>query len=688
MKKVRNLMLACTMLVFGLAGCNFDSDSPDSPASTTPVHAENPEDSGDNSIPIIPVNPNQPILGSPDITDTELVAAYDDLSALVDCAQLIAERAVEGDDVGDYSAGAVAELKEEIALAQGLLDADEVEKEVLKTERITLASLLLELITKKNLPSWSLSFERADDVDQSRVKIIWENDQDAISLSSIENYDSFIIDDVAAHIYWPQDANKVIEDEKTVIWAPAFSEEVFAKGFHVLTFRLLHDNKGTIEKWDFTFAYDLSAAAPNNEAITPLFIDIHLNKPTVEEVLPDFMDLISKAEDIATELDAIKDTDNVYYEAAAIAEFTNVLTEAKSKASSPSVTVKEITEETSSLSEAIKTIKAAKKIRMWNVEVTRRTDDQSTVKIIWMDEAYKLENAADAVIDEDGNHSFKAFKIDDVESHTYWPGNFESTSEYISLEPAFHEPSLHNGSHTLYFTLVKGEDEYEFEVPFTLNGQTNADEFEAEIENVKVSKVDPVIKARAKLQKQIDEITVLADKADAEKYQEGALDALKLAIATSREALTSSESVDDVNAAMEALNEAEKAFFAAKIIDTWEVEVLHRVNDQYSVIVTWAKDEYALNLDSAIGGNADFVTDGVPSHTYWPGDMNVVGANSVTWVPANGNFANENALGQHTLVFKLQPLGSDKRYELTVVYTLNATASKANIESLNIQEIE
>ena len=1108
MKKVKILMLACSMLVFGLAGCNFDSDSPDSNNSPAPVQ------NGDKGGSTLPVNPEQPVYQDPVEIDTELLAAYDNLAILVDRAQILADKAEEGDETGDYEAGALAPLTAEIKVAKELLDADDADKEALKLERLALVTALNDFFAKKNLPSWSVIFERSELPDQSRVKIIWEKDEDALNLSCVSNFDSFVIDDVPAHIYWPDNANQLIKDEKTIVWAPAFTPEAFEKGSHVLTFQIVCANNSDTEKYDFTFAYDLENEAAEKTEIKPLYMDIHYYKPTVADVLPKLESVLAEAKEMLnkaeegegygeyetgskavldaaiaqaelaknaekasqvedavktlkeavenfaakknipgwkfqfkrlegtdqTEIDiiweddqdaltedAIKkenasfvldgkvsngfwaadgktsgvedktlfykplfnefynpgphtfeftviqppkdgekhqkewkvtlkynpavtvaqntafnltnvdvsyvkhdwaaeakvllkaaldsaeefaekaaatgDEDNIYYETSDIDTFRTAISAANGVKENSFATEDEVEAAIKALSEAKESLKAAKKIRMWNVEFLRRTDDQTTVTIYWQNDEYKLENAENSVVDEEGKPSVKSFRIDEVVAGQYWPGtsmgntknenfitlvptfaapalnngshtlyftlvkaedeyeievpftlsgesntdecaaeiadvivkkvdpavkaakllkkakeafqtliektkqlaaslnpaayeegavdsykaaisaaenegktaesieevkaaekalsdaektlfskkliesgdvkllrrtkdqttvtiywqkdeykledarnavidengahssaafrvddtvshtyypdgaaDFITESNYIALKPAFHEPALHNGSHTLYFTLVKGEDEYEIEVPFTLSGKSDTDECEAEIGQVKVSKVDPAVKAKDAFKTLIEKAKTFVASLNPDAYEEGAVDNYKAAISEAENAVKTAESIEEVKAAEKALSDAEKTLFSKKLIEKWEVEIRHHDGDQYEVVVSWAKDDFAIDLDSVSNGNATFVTDGKPSHTYWPADKNKVESNRVIFNPANDQLKDNDALGEHTLVFDLKPLGSDKVYDITVSYSLDSVNSWATILSTIVKE--
>ncbi|MBQ9280586.1 MAG: FIVAR domain-containing protein [Treponema sp.] len=896
MKKVTNLIFGVTILALGLAGCSSGSDSSDS----APVS---------NASPVKPVSPED---SNPSMVDIELISAQDALQSMVEKAAVFAEKAVEGENIGEYAEGAIASLYESIEKAKTFLGSED--KTALKSQRLALASALVQFFSQKNLPTWNLIFEKGADGDQSRIRIQWEDDADALTLDAVAGFESFVIDGNPAHIYWPDTANLLDSENKSVQWAPAFTGEEFAEGFHELKFRFIRESGDETEKWDVTFDYDLDKNAVEDDVISPIFMDITLYKPTVADLLlelepivsgakeslekaeegnglgeyepgakdelneaislaeavrnasqpseveeaiknllaavdefamkknvphwsfkfsrlegtdqtkieiswnededalseeaiqkvndsfvldgkaangfwaadgitsgvdegsktlfykplfNDFYvsgehvltfgikqplkdgekhpndwvitlkynpsstvqmntaftltytdisyvkhdwaaeakksleDAVAKAEDFADRASSTSsETDNVYYADSDIAAFKDAIEEAKDLLVNDSTSEDDVEAEIESLSMAVATLKNAKKIKMWSVELLRRTNDQTTVTISWQDSTYKLTDARNAVVDSDNGHSFRAFRIDDVVSHTYYPdGNedFVTADSYISLKPAFHEPSLLNGSHTLYFNLVAGEgdnaEEYEIEVPFTLSGNSNTDECEAEIDTVKVSKLAPEVKAARQLQKakdelqaQIDEALILAGNADASKYEDGAVDALNAAISTAKAAKNTAETVDSVKSAESALENAVAAFHVSEKIENWKVEIRQHDGDQYTVVVSWAKAEFAINLSSVSEGNATFVTDGKASHTYWPAENNKEEPNRVIFNPANNQVAGADALGEHQLVFDLKPIGSDTVYDITVDYRLNENNSWAEIISTKVTE--
>lgn len=804
MKKVlKNLMFALTFLAFGLSSCSMDSDSPDSSSAVEKPQPQKPD----------PKPAPEP---EPQI-DTELIAAQDALKSLVERALNFADKAREGDELGQYLEGAKAELTVSIAAAQKLLDSED--KVALKAGRLTLAKALSDFFKLKKTPTWTVIFEKGNDGDQSRVKIIWEDDGDSLDLSAVTGYESFVIDGTPAHIYWPDNANQLDSENKSVQWGPAFAPENFAPGSHTLTFRLIRGSGEESQKWDFTFEYDLEKTAETDDVIEPLFVDMDLYQPTVADLLPgleplitgakemlekaeegdgygqyetgavsafeaavsqaeaarnaskpeevedaiaaikeaakifaskknvpgwtflfsrlegndqtkieitweneedaltedaikkenesfvldgkvssgfwaadgktsgvedktlfykplfndffnpgehtfefiviqppkdgekhqkewkvtlkynpaltvgqntafdltytdisfvkhdwaaeakkDLQDAIARAEEFAEKAEATGDEDNIYYEASDIDTFRTAISAANGVKENPLATEEEVEAAIEALSEAKESLMAAKKIRMWNVEFLRRTNDQTTVKISWQKDEYKLEDAENAVVDENGNPSVKSFRIDEVVAGQYWAGASmgNTTNEnFITLVPTFAAPALNNGSHTLCFTLAKGEDEYEIEVPFTLNGKTNTDECEAEIGEVKVSRVDPEEKARKQLQKekdafqkQIDEVQLLVNNADASKYEDGAIDALSSAIVEANDSLAAAKTKEAVEEGKTALKKALSEFQAKKKIDMWEVSVEWLRTSQAVIEITWAKDDYKLTLDN------------------------------------------------------------------------------------------
>lgn len=135
-----------------------------------------------------------------------------------------------------------------------------------------------------------------------------------------------------------------------------------------------------------------------------------------------------------------------------------------------------------------------------------------------------------------------------------------------------------------------------------------------------------------------------------------------------------------------ALENAVAAFHVSEKIENWKVEIRQHDGDQYTVVVSWAKAEFAINLSSVSEGNATFVTDGKASHVYWPPENNKEEPNRVIFNPANNQVAGADALGEHQLVFDLKPIGSDTVYDITVDYRLNENNSWAEIISTKVTE--
>lgn len=362
----------------------------------------------------------------------------------------------------------------------------------------------------------------------------------------------------------------------------------------------------------------------------------------------------------------------------------------------------EITDEDNdenAVNSAIESLNAASEIiktdgiEKWDVSISRGgNSDQSVVKFFWSNETYALDETK---LVFDGTTKFKAFTIltgeTEVTSHNFWPNQPVVEGKSLITNPAFAEAALAVGEHTLFVTVSTGDndDEYEIKVPFSFESAYNAAETDesaksAKIGNIEISLVDKLEKTKSAFLVQIEEAQTLLNSANENDYAEGALTALETAITTARNSCTAATSIEQVQQAAQVFSQAVSTFKASAQIENWKVEVMQHTNDQYTVVVSWSKDDFKINLDSVSNGNATFVTDGKPSHVYWPEENNKAEDYSVTFNPANNQLAGENALGQHTLVFDLQPVGSDTIYDITVVYNLTANDSWAQIISTTV----
>lgn len=362
----------------------------------------------------------------------------------------------------------------------------------------------------------------------------------------------------------------------------------------------------------------------------------------------------------------------------------------------------EITDEDNdenAVNSAIESLNAASEIiktdgiEKWDVSISRGgNSDQSVVKFFWSNETYALDETK---LVFDGTTKFKAFTIltgeTEVTSHNFWPNQPVVEGKSLITNPAFAEAALAVGEHTLFVTVSTGDndDEYEIKVPFSFESAYNAAETDesaksAKIGNIEISLVDKLEKTKSEFLVQIEEAQTLLNSANENDYAEGALTALETAITTARNSCTAATSIEQVQQAALVFSQAVSTFKASAQIENWKVEVMQHDNDQYTVVVSWSKDDFKINLDSVSNGNATFVTDGKPSHVYWPEGNNKAEDYSVTFNPANNQLAGENALGQHTLVFDLRPVGSDTIYDITVVYNLTANDSWAQIISTTV----
>lgn len=332
-------------------------------------------------------------------------------------------------------------------------------------------------------------------------------------------------------------------------------------------------------------------------------------------------------------------------------------------------------------------------IEKWDVSISRGgNSDQSVVKFFWSNETYALDETK---LVFDGTTKFKAFTIltgeTKVTSHNFWPNQPVVEGKSLITNPAFTEDALAVGEHTLFVTVSTGDndDEYEIKVPFSFESAYNAEETDesaksAKIGNIEISLVDKLEKAKSAFLVQIEEAQTLLNSANENDYAEGALTTLETAITTARSSCTAATSIEQVQQAAQVFSQAVSTFKASAQIENWKVEVRQHDNDQYTVVVSWSNDDFKIDLDSVSNGNATFVTDGKASHTYWPPENNKAEDYSVTFNPANNQLAGENALGQHTLVFDLKPIGSDTIYDITVVYNLTANDSWAQIISTTV----
>lgn len=362
----------------------------------------------------------------------------------------------------------------------------------------------------------------------------------------------------------------------------------------------------------------------------------------------------------------------------------------------------EITDEDNdedAVNSAIESLNAASEIiktdgiEKWDVSISRGgNSDQSVVKIFWSNETYALDESK---LVFDGTTKFKAFTIltgeTKVTSHNFWPNQPVVEGKSLITNPAFAEDALAVGEHTLFVTVSTGDndDEYEIKVPFSFESAYNAEETDesaksAKIGNIEISLVDKLAKAKSAFLVQIEEAQTLLNSANENDYAEGALTTLETAITTARSSCTAATSIEQVQQAAQVFSQAVSTFKASAQIENWKVEVRQHDGDQYTVVVSWSNDDFKINLDSVSNGNATFVTDGKASHTYWPPENNKAEDYSVTFNPANNQLAGENALGQHTLVFDLKPIGSDTIYDITVVYNLTENDSWAQIISTTV----
>ena len=267
--------------------------------------------------------------------------------------------------------------------------------------------------------------------------------------------------------------------------------------------------------------------------------------------------------------------------------------------------------------------------------------------------------------------------------------DFVTSDKYVSVKPAFHAPALLNGNHTLMFTVLADDgNEYDVTVTFALAGATDNDEAQAIVDDVVIKKADKTAKLKAKFEKEIAAAHTLHDTSNADEFTEGALEILAQAITDAETVLESAATEEEVTNGREALASAVATFHSSEKIANWKFEYRQHDGDQYTLTVSWASPEWAIDLSSVSNGNATFVTDGKASHTYWPAENNKVESNAVIFNPANNQVAGNDALGEHTLVFDLKPLGSDTIYDITINYRLDALNSNVTIISSSVVERE
>ena len=537
-------------------------------------------------------------------------------------------------------------------------------------------------IVENGIEKWDVSVAKGfEGGDQSEVRIFWSDDTWALTPESIvaegaNKFTSFVITtgevSVTAGNWWPSQPSV---NGKTLITQPAFDRDTsLTIGTHVLTFTLAKGEDDYFVTVPFTLTVDEpDAAAEIGE------VEITLIDPRIK-VRAQVQKAINAAAVVADNAKASK------YEEGAIDEFKAAIkTAADSLAllAGDDATVEAIKAVGENLAEAEAEFNAKKVIGQWDVEILRRTNDQSTITVKWADDAWKLDSRT-SFVHEDGTQAFTGFNIDGTVSHTFYPdGEAEcvTADKYVSGKPAFHEPALHNGNHELAFTVLALDgNEYDVTVTFALAGNTDADETQALVDDVVIKKADKTAKLKVKFANEIDSAQKLYSESNAADFADGAYEEFASAISAARSLLESASSVDEVNTAMEGLSAAVSAFRSSEKIDNWKFEYRQHDGDQYTLTVSWASAEWAIDLNSVSNGNATFVTDGdKASHTYWPAENNKVEDNRVIFNPANNQVAGENALGEHTLTFDLKPLGSDTIYDVTLRYRLDANDSYVTI---------
>lgn len=602
-------------------------------------------------------------------------------------AEKIWERSVYSDSAKATFKTAIDSAKEEITNEDNNEDA--VNSAI---ESLNAAS---EIIKTDGIEKWDVSISRGGNSDQSVVKFFWSNetyalDETKLVFDGTTKFKAFTIltgeTKVTSHNFWP---NQPVVEGKSLITNPAFAEDALAVGEHTLFVTVsTGDNDDEYEiKVPFSFESAYNAEETDESAKSAKIGNIEIS----------LVDKRIKArETLQKEINAatftLNNANSAKFEEGALDEYQQAIQTAQNaleNLQSESATLEDINTAINSLKNATELLQSKKLISKWDVEILRRTNDQSTITVKWQAEEWKLNAKTSFVASQEGeNMAYTAFKVDNTVSHCFYPdaeADFVTAENYVSVKPAFNEPALNNGNHTLKFTvLADDENEYEITVSFTLAGTSNTDETQAVIDDVEVNPVDKLAKAKSAFLVQIEEAQTLLNSANENDYAEGALTTLETAITTARSSCTEATSIEQVQQAAQVFSQAVSTFKASAKIENWKVEVRQHDNDQYTVVVSWSKDDFKIKLDSVSNGNATFVTDGKPSHTYWPTENNKEEDYSVTFNPANNQLAGENALGEHTLVFDLQPVGSDTIYDITVVYNLTANDSWAQIISTTV----
>lgn len=600
-------------------------------------------------------------------------------------AEKIWERSVYSDSAKSTFKAAIDSAKKEITDEDN--DEDAVNSAI---ESLNEAS---EIIKTDGIEKWDVSISRGGNSDQSVVKFFWSDetyalDETKLVFDGTSKFEAFTIltgeTKVTSHNFWP---NQPVVEGKSLITNPAFKADALAVGEHTLFVTVSNgDNDDEYEiKVPFSFESAYNAEETDESAKSAKIGNIEIS--LVDKRIKARQNLQKEINAATFTLD---NANSAKFEEGALNEYRQAIQAAQNaleNLQSESATLEDINTAINSLKNATKLLQSKKVISKWDVEILRRTHDQSTITVKWQAEEWKLNAKTSFVASQEGN-AYTAFKVDDTVSHTFYPdaeADFVTAENYVSVKPAFHEPALQNGSHTLKFTvLADDENEYEITVSFSLAGTSNTDETQAVIDDVEVNLVDKLAKAKSAFLVQIEEAQTLLNSANENDYAEGALTALETAITTARYSYTAATSIEQVQQATQVFSQAVSTFKASAQIENWKVEVMQHDNDQYTVVVSWSKDDFKINLDSVSNGNATFVTDGKPSHTYWPEENNKEEDYSVTFNPANNQLTGENALGQHSLVFDLQPVGSNTIYDITVVYNLTANDSWAQIFSTTV----
>ncbi|MBB5219732.1 uncharacterized protein YjdB [Treponema rectale] len=604
-----------------------------------------------------------------------------ELKAEIEEAEKIIKRSVYSNEAKTVFRAAIDTSIEEVE------DKYDSEADV-ENARSALAAAKKEIV-ENGIEKWDVSVAKGfEGGDQSEVRIFWSDDNWALTPESIvaegtNKYTSFVITtgevSVTAGNWWPSQPSV---NGKTLITQPAFDRDTsLTVGTHVLTFTLAKGEDDYFVTVPFTLAVDEPDAAAETGEIEIALIDPRIKaRAQVQKI-------IDAAAVVADNAKPSK------YEEGAIDEFKAAIKTAEDSLAllaGDDATLEAIKTVGENLAEAEAEFNAKKVIGQWDVEILRRTNDQTTVTVKWVDDAWKLHASRDgdvintSFVHEEGTNACTAFVIDETVSHVFWPdaaADFVTGDKYVSVKPAFREPALFNANHTLTFTVLADDgNEYDVTVTFAFAGKSNTDESQAIVDDVVIRKADKTEKLKAKLAKEISAAQTLYEDSDAADFADGAYGEFAAAIADASSVLENATTEDEVKTAMEVLSAAVAAFRSSEKIDNWKFEYRQHDNDQYTLIVSWASAEWAIDLNSVSNGNATFVTDGdKASHTYWPADQNKVESNRVIFNPANNQVAGENALGEHTLTFDLKPLGSDTIYDVTLRYRLDANNSYVTI---------